>query len=626
MCGICGLVYQDPSRSPDSGMLERMNATLVHRGPDDGGQIIRGKAGLAMRRLSIIDLSTGHQPISDESDRRHIVFNGEIYNFKGLQRELQQLGHRFSTQSDTEVILHGFEEWGTDICRRLNGMFAFAIYDENDQSLFLARDRLGIKPLYYYRDQEKLVFASEIKAILKCDRIDKTIDYDALNNFLTCEYIPAPRSIFSEIKKLEPGHWLSLQGESAVIQAYWELRPGLQPWGEEEAEERLRELMQDSVRMRLISDVPLGTFLSGGIDSSIVVSQMAGIMDRPVKTFSIGFEEDSYNELRYARAVADKYGTEHHEFIIRPQALDLTEKLIGQLDEPFGDFSIFPTYLVAKMARDFVTVALSGDGGDELFAGYDTYRAHLFDRRFYHLLPKMVKRYGFETLANRLNPTEKKKGVVNSFKRFVLGTTLPKSLLQARWMIFLGDTERQRLFTESGRKKIHAEDPYDFLHRWSRLVTDRDEVTATGFLDAKTYLPDNILVKVDRMTMATSLEARVPFLDHRIVEFAFSLPPALKLKRLATKRILKKTFWNDLPLEVQRRGKEGFSIPIKNWLQQELKPMMTDLLSSDRLRRQDIFNGDFVQGLMQEHLSNRENHSHLLWALMVFQKWYDLYA
>jgi asparagine synthase (glutamine-hydrolysing) len=626
MCGICGMLHFDSARKPDPAALKRMCNVITHRGPDDEGQIVIDSAGLGMRRLSIIDLTTGHQPLANEDRSVWIVFNGEIYNFQELRSELDKLGHRFATKSDTEVIVHGYETWGEAVCERLNGIFAFAIWDRKRRKLVLARDHVGVKPMYYYRDADKLVFGSEIKSILQCPDIRKTLDPDSLNQYLTYEYIPSPSSIFKEIRKLEPGHWLTLKDGNIRIQRYWNYIPKPEAWDEKSASERLRELLRDSVRMQLVSDVPLGAFLSGGIDSSIVVSLMAGLMDRPVKTFSIGFQESSYNELKYARAVARKYSTEHHEFMIRPQALDLTEKLIRHLDEPFGDFSIFPTYLVSKMARDFVTVTLSGDGGDELFAGYDTYRAHRFDRRVYHRLPKFVKSQVLDRLARGLSPSRKKKGVVNSFKRFVQGTRLPKELAHARWMVFLSTEERRALFTPETLERLRPELPYETILRHGREAQGTDDVARNGYIDLKTYLVDDILVKVDRMSMAASLEARVPYLDHRVVEFALSLPPGLKMKGFQTKFLLKKTFWNDLPAEVQNRDKQGFSIPIKNWIRGELKPMMLDLLSEKRIREQGLFQPSTVSGLVREHLEGTENHSHKLWALMVFEQWFELYG
>jgi asparagine synthase (glutamine-hydrolysing) len=625
MCGICGILFKDPRRETETDVLRRMCDTMRHRGPDDDGQKVLGRAGLGMRRLSIIDLDTGHQPMGNDDGSVWIVFNGEIYNFMELRRELEGLGYRFRTRSDTESILHGYEAWGESVFERLNGMFGIAIRDCRQDRLLLARDRLGIKPLYLYEDEEKWVFASEIKAILQCPGVRRRIDPESLDRFMTFEYIPAPGSIFKDIRKLPQGHYCQIRGREQETRPFWTLQPAELPWKEAEAAERLRELVRDSVRLRLISDVPLGAFLSGGIDSTTVVSQMAQLMDRPVKTFSIGFKESSYNELGYARAVADRYGTEHHEFVIEARALDLAEKLVGFLDEPLGDFSIFPTYLVSRMARDFVTVCLSGDGGDELFAGYDAYRAQRFDRQFYHKLPKVVKRRLVEPAARALPPTGKKKGAVNSFKRFIEGTRLPKSLHHARWMTFLAEEERRQLFHEDffpGKRT----GTFDFIERIANETEGLHDITRTGHIDVKSYLADDILVKVDRMSMAVSLEARVPLLDYRIVEFAFTLPPHLKMRGLRTKYLLKKTFHDDFPPEIRRRGKQGFSIPIKNWIRGDLKGMMTDLLAEKRLREQGFFNPVFIHQLMREHLGGRENHSHKLWALMVFQLWYDQYG
>lgn len=626
MCGICGIVYKDSQRRPDTAMLERMNATITHRGPDEDGSIVRGQAGLAMRRLSIIDLSTGRQPIANEDESVHIVFNGEIYNFASVKSDLEGLGHRFKTKADTEVILHGAEAWDRDVAKRLNGMFAFAVWDEKTRRLLLGRDRLGIKPLYVYEDGEKLVFGSEIKAILEADDLSLSLDYEALNNFLTFEYIPAPRSIFKEIRKLEPGHTLVMENGKTVIAPYWSLDPADGQMSEDEAREALSSLLKDAVKLRLLSDVPLGAFLSGGIDSSVMVALMAELSDQPVKTFSIGFKESSYNELKYAKAVSEMYGTEHHEYTLEANALDLTDKLMRQLDEPFGDFSIFPTYMVSEIARQNVTVALSGDGGDELFAGYDTYKAHKFDRSIYHWLPKVVKRQGFGTLARRLPPTAQKKGLVNSFKRFIQGSELPKELLHTRWMTFLAEHERQKLYSDHTLSALSETDSFDFIRSHAAAVEGLNDITRTGYVDVKTYLTDNILVKVDRMSMVPSLEARVPFLDHRMVELAFSLPPSLKMKGYDTKYILKKTFWDKLPAAVQNRDKQGFSIPIKEWLKHELRPMATALFDANRLKAQGIFDPGFVAQLMDEHSRNIENHSHKLWALMVFQQWMDRYG
>lgn len=624
MCGICGFVVNPSQNRPDLSVLQRMCHTLVHRGPDDEGQILMDSVGLGMRRLSIIDLVTGHQPLSNEDGKIWIVFNGEIYNFLELREELISFGHIFKTKSDTETIVHGYEQWGEEIPKKLNGIFAFAIWDGRKKRLFLARDHIGIKPLYWYYDGKQLVFGSEIKAILQYPGISCSVDLKALSRYLTFEYIPSPFSIFNEIRKLEPGSRLIFENHSIRIESYWDCRPKPYPWKEKEAVVYLRELFFDAVKRQLISDVPLGAFLSGGIDSSILVSVMAQVSGQPVKTFSIGFKESSYDELRYAREVAKKYHTHHHEEIVEAKALELTERLVRHLDEPFGDFSIFPTFLVSQMARKHVTVILSGDGGDELFAGYDTYKAHRFDQWCYSRLPLPFKLKVLLPLAKRLSPTEKKKGWINSYKRFIYGTMLPESLKHARWMVFLFPETRKKLFTDEVFHALKEDDPFDAVLQY--LNGEWEDVARTAYADVKTYLVDDILVKVDRMSMAVSLEARVPYLDYRIVEFALSLPPELKMKGFQTKVILKKAFWNNLPKEVQHRGKQGFSIPIKNWIREELRSMILDLLSEEKIRREGFFRPAFVSQLVKEHLEGIENHSHLLWALMVFEQWYDLYV
>ncbi len=623
MCGICGQIYRDRQRPVASEHIARMCRSIVHRGPDDEGLYVRGHVGMGNRRLQVIDLETGHQPMANEDETVWTVFNGEIYNFPALKDELTGRGHIFRTRSDTEVIVHAYEEYGCRFLEHLNGMFGLAIWDQSRQRLLLARDRLGIKPLYYYFDDKQLVFGSELKAVLQAPEVDRSIDLAALNNFLTFEYVPSPRSIFEKVRKLEPGHYLVWDRDRPVVRPYWRL--SVQPRRRTDAGEQLRELIRDAVRLRLISDVPLGAFLSGGIDSTIVVAQMAALMDEPVKTFSIGFKESSYNELDYARAVAVRYGTDHHQETIEPDALKLTEQLIAQCDEPFGDFSIFPTYLVSRMARREVTVALSGDGGDELFGGYDTYRAHRFDRRFYHWWPRCIKDGLIGPLADRMAPREEKKGLVNIFKRFVQGTRLPPDLAHARWMIFLTEAERRRLFSPEVRAQLSCQDPYDFLRRHARAAGPADEINRSGYVDVKSYLADDILVKVDRMSMAVSLEARVPLLDHRLVEFAFSLPAEEKIRGLRTKYLLKKAMADALPEAVRRRDKQGFSIPIKNWIRGPLRTMMTDLLAADRLKRKGFFDAARVAELIDRHLRGVENYSHQLWALMVFESWYDAY-
>ncbi len=624
MCGICGVTYFDRGRPVTEPLVRRMCDVIRHRGPDDQGQFVRGNVGLGMRRLSIIDLVTGRQPIANEDDSTWIVFNGEIYNHLELRRDLEKKGHRFKTKSDTEAILHAYEEYGEACPTKLNGMFAFAIWDGNKQRLFLARDRLGIKPLYYYHDGEKFAFGSELKSILQVPDVPREVSPEALDLFLTFEYIPAPLSIFKGIAKLPAGHALTLREGRVQTRAYWDLRFAEREVSEAEACEELRALLQDAVKIRLMSDVPLGAFLSGGIDSSSVVAMMSRVMDRPVKTFSIAFKEATYNEAGYARLVADHFKTEHHEFTIETDALGLTEKLIAHLDEPLGDFSIFPTFLVSQMARDYVTVALSGDGGDELFAGYDTYMAHQAATA-YERIPGFARRSLIESFVNRMPPTEKKKGLINRAKRFVEGMQLPADLGHTRWMVFLQEATKARLYSSELRAQLRDFDSFEFIRRHFRQADTDDLLNRQLYVDVKTYLVDDILVKVDRMSMATSLEARVPLLDHRFVELAATLPGRLKLNGRQTKYIFKKAMQPLLPPEILTRGKEGFSIPIKNWLKHELKDRMLDVLSPERVQRDGFFNPEYMDRLVREHLNGRENHSHRLWAMMVFGIWQELY-
>ncbi len=623
MCGICGVTYFDRERNVLEHLVKSMCDVIRHRGPDDEGWITKGNYGIGMRRLSIIDLFTGRQPISNEDDSIWIVFNGEIYNHVELRNKLIKKGHKFQTKCDTEVIVHAYEEYGEECPKKLNGMFGFAILDLKKQILFLARDRLGIKPLYYYHDSKKFAFGSELKSILQVPNIPREVDLRALDLFLTFEYIPSPYSIFQGIRKLPPGHSLTLKDGRINIREYWDLDFDEKDIPEGELCEQLLELFQDAVKIRLMSDVPLGAFLSGGIDSSAIVAMMSRVMDRPVKTFSIGFKEDTYNESHYAQQIANHFNTEHHVEIIEPNALELAEKLVGFLDEPFGDFSIFPTYLVSKMARKHVTVSLSGDGGDELFAGYDTYIANKAGRA-YERLPRLL-RNAMHPILSRIPPTEKKKGLINRAKRFVEGMELPADLEHTRWMIFLQEGEKIKLYSDDLQDTLNGSDSFEFIRNYFNRVNTSDPLNRQLYVDIKSYLVDNILVKVDRMSMATSLETRVPFLDHRFVEFSATIPSRLKLQGKNTKYLFKKAMGDVLPPQILNRSKEGFSIPIKNWLKEDLKPLMLEVLDQQKIKREGFFNTNYVEQLKKEHLSGKENHSHRLWSMMVFGIWQDLY-
>ena len=623
MCGICGVISRDASRPVSEPLLRHMNDQMRHRGPDDEGIYIDDMAGLAMRRLSIVDLATGHQPIANEDKSVWIVFNGEIYNHLEIRRELEKKGHVFATRSDTEAILHGYEAYGDDVVTHLNGMFGFAIWDLRRRRLLVARDRLGIKPLYYHCSPARFVFGSELKAIIANPQVPAEIDFQAMDRFFLLEYIPSPYTIFKDICKLPPGHRLILEDRCKPrIEQYWNITfsPGFH--SDEAYIESLEELIRDAVKIRLMADVPLGAFLSGGIDSSTIVSFMSELMDRPVKTFSIGFGDPTYNELPYARKVAQAFGTEHHEEFLEADINEMAMKLVSHFDEPFGDFSIFPTFLVSEVARRFVTVALSGDGGDEVFAGYDTYVAQRLDSRIYGRLPRWFRKWAFPGIMQKVPPRPAKKGLINKAKRFVEGGALPKAWQHTRWMMFMHQHQKDCLYRPDVRTAVSGIDPAALIEQHFNDVAGVDPLAQQQYVDVKTYLTDDILVKVDRMSMAASLEARVPLLDHRIVEFALNLPPHLKLKGDKTKVILRSIMADRLPEAVLNKPKEGFSIPLKHWLRSELRPLMHDLLSPDAVRKRGYFHPETVVRWMSEHHRRRTDHSHRLWALMVFELWH----
>ena len=621
MCGICGIASRLPGEQPlDEQVVRRMTHTLQHRGPDSDGFLVDEDAMLGMRRLSIIDLATGEQPISNENGTIWVVFNGEIYNFQEIRKSLEQANHRFATKSDTEVIVHAYEEYGERCLEKFNGMFAIAIWDQNRKRLFLARDRVGIKPLYYWFDRQQLVFGSELKAVRAHPDAPGALNAAALDAFLSLEYIPGGQTIYQDIHKLPPGHYLTMQdGEIRIVQ-YWDLAAREVPADEAACIELLTELIDDSVRLRMISDVPLGAFLSGGIDSSTVLAFMNRHSNRPVKTFSIGFNDKTYNELAAAGEVAQHFNTDHHYQVLEPEIDSMVERLVRQFDEPFGDFSIFPTYLVSKLAREHVKVVLTGDGGDEIFAGYDTYVAQRLSR-YTRWLPESLRRQGLPGAMNLVPPQRAKKGLINKTKRWVEGAALPKELQHVRWMIFLTDQQKDRLYTPQLKSRLGAlDDPAGFRDTF-RNGRALGELGQQQYVDIKTYLADDILTKVDRMSMAVSLEARVPLLDYRIVEFAVNLPAHLKLHRGRTKVILRKAMEKTLPPQVLRKPKQGFSSPVKNWLAGPLKPMMMDLLSESALKQQGLFEPATVQKWIGEHVAGSANHSHRLWALMVYEIW-----
>jgi asparagine synthase (glutamine-hydrolysing) len=601
--------------------LGRMVRMLVHRGPDDEGAVIRPGVGLGMRRLAIIDVATGQQPFGNESDDIQLVANGEIYNFQELRDELRAQGHTIRTQSDIEVLVHAYEEWGVDFLTRVRGMFALALWDARTRTLIAARDRAGEKPLYWTQTARGLLLASEVKALLVRPDVARELDLEALDQFLTYEYVIAPRTILKNVHKLPPGHYLTFRGGEVNVRSYWDAA-AVQPreWHEDEAAEALKATLQRATVAQMVSDVPLGAFLSGGIDSSTIVAFMSEASMQPVNTFSIGFDDGTYNELPYAREIAALFRTNHRERTVAPNLHDMFERLVVHLDEPFADVSLFPTFLVSQLAREHVTVALSGDGGDELFGGYDAYQAQELATRFAWMGDALLP--AAAAVAAALPPTEKKKGLVNKFKRFTLGATqAPADLGHYRWMVYLSPRAKGRLYASTLRNALTSADVYAPVRSVLARFGHNDLTNRQLYADLTMYLADDILVKVDRMSMATSLETRAPFLDADVMELAFSMPGHLKIRDGERKWILKRAMRGILPDRILTRRKEGFSIPMKNWLRRELQPLMRALLAPERIAARGLFNPAEVTRLVDDHVGGRENHAHTLFPLMVFERW-----
>jgi asparagine synthase (glutamine-hydrolysing) len=624
MCGITGFISKDRD-SPDEARLElldRMCASIAYRGPDEQGMLVRGRAALGMRRLSIIDIKTGQQPIVNESGDLAIVFNGEIYNFQELRKELLSLGHRFKTNSDTEAILHAYEEFGENCLPRLRGMFAFAIWDSRTESLFVARDRVGKKPLFYTITAEgDLVFGSELKTLLVHGSVKREVDLTALDAYLSFGYVPEELCILKDVKKLPPGHFLTFRNGVVEMRKYWDfdLTPADVDRSESEWADLLRDKIREAVEIRLVSEVPLGAFLSGGVDSSTIVGLMSQLSDRPVKTFSIGFREDRFDELKYARIAAKHFGTEHHEFVVTPDLFDIVGEIVWHFDEPFADQSALPTYMLSKMARDHVTVVLSGDGGDELFAGYSRYVVDR-NRNAFAAVPTILRRqvlqkasaalphggFGKNYLYNiSLDPIERYIDSVSAFngprKNFLYSRELAASLNG-------GGAAGEKLF------KVYGEVP-----------PATDPIARLLYLDSKTYLPGDILTKVDRMTMANSIEARVPLLDHELIELVAGMPSSLKMNGSKTKYILKKAMEPIVPAEILYREKQGFGVPVGEWINDQLRERINDDLADKRTIDRGYFDHEYVGTLLREHSSGRRDHSNPLWMLWMLELWFRRY-
>ena len=621
MCGIVGIVESDLSRPVLSDDLTRMVRMLHHRGPDEEGSVALRGVGLGMRRLSIVDLAGGQQPFSNETDTVQLVANGEIYNFPALRDQLEACGHAFRSRSDIEVLVHAYEQWGVGFLDRLRGMFALALWDANNRTLLAARDRAGEKPLYWTLTSRGLLLASEVKALLVRPEVTRELDPEAVDQFLTYEYVIAPRTILKGVHKLPAGHYLLYRDGRVSVHRYWDAAgEEVRAWEDGEAAEALAAALRRAVVSQMMADVPLGAFLSGGIDSSSIVAFMSEASLQPVNSFSIGFEDGTYNELPYAREVAALFETDHRERTVSPNLEELFEKLIVHLDEPFADVSLFPTFLVSQLAREHVKVALSGDGGDELFGGYDAYRAQQMAHRFAWMGDSLLP--AIAAVAAALPPTDKKKGLVNKFKRFTQGAALaPGDLGHYRWMVYLGSREKRRLYSATLQASLTRSDVYQPVREALARFNADDLLNRQLYTDLSIYLADDILVKVDRMSMATSLETRAPFLDAEVMALAFSMPGHLKIRHGERKWILKQAMRGVLPERILTRPKEGFSIPMKNWLRRELQPMMRALLSPERVARRGLFEPAEVTRLLEAHVAGRENHAHTLFPLMVFERW-----
>jgi asparagine synthase (glutamine-hydrolysing) len=618
MCGIAGKFNFDAARPIDCERLEAMASAVAHRGPDAAGYFVGAGIGLGHRRLSIIDLSTGDQPLANEDRTVWVVFNGEIYNFAEIRTELESFGHRFRTHTDTEVIVHAYEQWGDNAVDRFRGMFAFALWDEPKRRLLLVRDRLGVKPLYYCATPSGITFGSEIKSLLVDPDVPRDWSAEALDAYLTLQYVPCPQTIYRAIGKLPPGHLLVAERGRVSTKRYWDLAFTGDGHADREEEylEQLDALVNESVHLRLVSDVPLGAFLSGGIDSSAVVAAMAATSAGRVVTTTVGFDEQAFNELEYARTVARHLGVEQHETIVRPDIADLLPKLAWHFDEPFADSSAVPTYYVSKAAREHVTVALSGDGGDELWAGYTRHRVEQWELTARRWLGPIGG-----TLAGRL---ARRIPIGVKGARSVRHLALQPADAYARKHAY-GQFEaggRDALYSSDFTSQVRHADPFAGFRAAYEACSSRDPLDRALYVDVKTYLVDDIMTKVDRMSMAVSLEAREPLLDHKLLEFAASVPTSLKLKNGRSKYLLRRLLERRIPRSIVDRPKHGFEAPIGAWLRGPLAPMVDSLLLDGRLRDRGIFDEGAVAALWREHRSRRQDHRHRLWSLVMLELWF----
>jgi asparagine synthase (glutamine-hydrolysing) len=634
MCGIAGGVWLQDSQRLSNEVLRSMTDALSHRGPDDQGHLIvpqsnrRAITGaplspgvaLGFRRLAIIDLESGRQPLGNEDGSVQIVFNGEIYNYRELRHRLEGANHAFRTQSDTETIVHLYEDLGLDCFSHLNGMFSIAIWDQKRERLVLARDRLGKKPLYYTVQKDRLLFASELKALLQVPGVEQQVDPGAVDLYLTYQYIPHPHSIYKGIHKLEPGHCAVFENGKLTVQPFWSI-----DWSSEisisrgDACEKLRELLADAIRIRLRSDVPLGAFLSGGIDSSLVVAIAQRQLDTPIRTFSIGFSEADFDETHYAKMVADHVGTKHERFEVTPDAMGIIDKLVDQYDEPFSDSSAVPTWYLSELTRKHVTVALSGDGGDELFGGYERYRALQLSGQLQKWLP--ISWLNQSWIIKRLPDSSARRSFLRRVRRFCEALGQPPIERYMNWIQIFGEANRLDLYRESYIEQLPDQNPVSFLaNAWHR-AGKRDLVSCASTSDLQTYVPCDLMTKVDIASMAHSLEARQPFLDYRLVEWAASLPSHLKIRGSRGKQLLMDAYCDYLPKAIWHRSKMGFGVPIAKWFRTSLRDRTYDALLGKDARCHEMFRREAIQSLVDEHMSGRANQAYRLWNLLFLELW-----
>lgn len=622
MCGIVGIFDLRAQREIDPQVLARMNQTQLHRGPDEGGLHTEPGVGLGHRRLSIIDLSSGHQPLFNEDGSVVVAFNGEIYNFVDLMPELQQLGHTFRTHCDTEVIVHAWEEWGEACVERFRGMFAFALWDRNKETLFLARDRLGIKPLYYGTLPDgTLLFGSELKSLLAYPDFPREIDDCAVEEYFAYGYVPEPRTIFNGARKLPPGHTLTLRRGQAMPlpQEYWDVPfTPHGPISEQEAQEELVARLREAVRIRLVAEVPLGAFLSGGVDSSAIVAMMAGLTNEPVNTCSISFGDPAFNEAAFAQKVADRYHTRHYVEQVESDDYDLIDTLAGLYDEPFADSSAIPTYRVCELAKKRVTVALSGDGGDENLAGYRRYRYHLYEERMRALLPLGIRKPLFGLLGSLYPKADWAPKVLRAQSTF---EALARDPVEGYFhsVSVMGDKLRDKLFSNPFKLRLQGHRAVDVMRRHADRAPTDDPLSRVQYLDIKTYLAGDILTKVDRASMAHALEVRVPILDHKLVEWMSGLPSSYKLHGQEGKYIFKKALESYLPDDILYRPKMGFSVPLASWFRGPLRQRVRNAILGETLASTGIFDMAFLREMVDQHQSGLRDYSASLWTILMFE-------